>query len=666
LFRTLIGKVFGSICSVAAGLAVGKEGPLVHVGSCIASLLGEGGVGKWKVKWDWYKLFRNDRDRRDLVTMGGAAGVAAAFKAPVGGVLFVLEESASWMRPQLLWKTFFTTAMVHISIRGMRSWCSDGACGHFGKAGEGSAGLILFNVSRGQFDYSVMELFPCILLGVVGGCGGALFIHLNTIICVWRRDNQKGKRKVIEAALIALLTATCSFCLPLLFSCTPCPSEDTLPEGVLCPRPVEDWRGNFVNFGCADPKHEYNELATLIFNTQDDAIKNLFSMNTAEMYSHATLVFYGVVFYLLAIVTYGISVPSGLFIPCIICGSSYGRLVGMFMVKYYHPSYDIGIEEGTYALLGAASFLGGTMRMTISLCVILIELSNNVAFLPLLMITLLVAKSVGDLFNEGIYDTHVGLKFMPLLEQQPHSFMRHLTAHDVMAKEVVEFGSVERVGYIMEALRNTQHNGFPVASRRQGGPDSPNPGQSETRFAGCVLRSQLLLLLQCRQFQATPEAPQTDEEMERAYNYKTMDFSKVPTATGLMVDDIQLTTDQENQYINLLPFVNPNPYVVQQGTSLGKVYSLFRSLGIRHLFVIKRVEKIIGVITRKDLLPEFAEQRHKTKTIGQGERRQRSNTLRNRAQQQAESEEAPWSPRNSKRRPLEGHETVPVTSVHLS
>lgn len=44
-----------------------------------------------------------------------------------------------------------------------------------------------------------------------------------------------------------------------------------------------------------------------------------------------------------------------------------------------------------------------------------------------------------------------------------------------------------------------------------------------------------------------------------------------------MVDDIQLTTDQENQYINLLPFVNPNPYVVQQGTSLGKVSQLYSS-----------------------------------------------------------------------------------------
>jgi len=516
----------------------------------------------------------------------------------------------------------------------------------------------------------VWEVLPCILLGIMGGCGGAFFIHLNTKICVWRRDHQKGKRKVIEAACIAALTAICSFCLPLLLSCTPCPAEESLPEGAHCPRPVEDWRGNFVDFGCPPGGHEYNELATLIFNTQDDAIKNLFSMNTAEMYSHATLVFYGVVFYFLAILTYGISVPSGLFIPCIICGSSYGRLVGMFMVKYYHPSYDVGIEEGTYALLGAASFLGGTMRMTISLCVILIELSNNVAFLPLLMITLLVSKSVGDLFNVGIYDTHVGLKYMPFLEQQPESCMRHLTAHDVMSKEVVEFGSVERVGYIMEALRNTQHNGFPVVMRKS--MESPTPRSSGggltesargTTFSGCILRSQLLVLLQLRHFTTTPEAPQTEEEMEAMYNFESMDFSKVPTSTGLQVEDIQLTTDEEGMYVNLLPFVNPNPYVVQQNTSLGKVYALFRSLGIRHLFVIKRVEKVIGVLTRKDLLPEFAEQRLETKASSGHERRERSDSLRSRAQRGGDMDvEMPWSPRTSKRRPLEAHETVPVSA----
>lgn len=89
-------QIFGSIGSVSAGFVVGKEGPMVHTGACIASLLGQGGSRKYHLTWTWLRYFKNDRDRRDLITCGSAAGVAAAFRAPVGGVLFALEEAASW------------------------------------------------------------------------------------------------------------------------------------------------------------------------------------------------------------------------------------------------------------------------------------------------------------------------------------------------------------------------------------------------------------------------------------------------------------------------------------------------------------------------------------------------------------------------------------------
>ena len=80
---------------------VGKEGPMVHTGACIANLLGQGGSRKYHLTWKWLRYFKNDRDRRDMITCGAAAGVAAAFRAPVGGVLFALEEAASWS-PSLL------------------------------------------------------------------------------------------------------------------------------------------------------------------------------------------------------------------------------------------------------------------------------------------------------------------------------------------------------------------------------------------------------------------------------------------------------------------------------------------------------------------------------------------------------------------------------------
>ena len=69
---------------------------MVHTGACIAAIFGQGGSRKYGLTCRWLRYFKNDRDRRDLVTIGAGAGVAAAFRAPVGGVLFALESLSSW------------------------------------------------------------------------------------------------------------------------------------------------------------------------------------------------------------------------------------------------------------------------------------------------------------------------------------------------------------------------------------------------------------------------------------------------------------------------------------------------------------------------------------------------------------------------------------------
>ncbi|RCV41365.1 hypothetical protein SETIT_9G129800v2 [Setaria italica] len=584
LFRTLVGKIFGSIGSVGGGLALGKEGPLVHTGACIASLLGQGGSAKYHLSSRWVRIFESDRDRRDLVTCGCAAGVAAAFRAPVGGVLFALEEVTSWWRSHLMWRVFFTSAVVAVVVRSAMNWCNSGKCGHFG-----AGGFIIWDISGGQEDYSYQELFPMAIIGVIGGLLGALFNQLTLYITKWRRTylHKKGKRvQIFEACLISLVTSTISFVLPLLRKCSQCPQLET-NSGIECPHPPGT-DGNFVNFYCSKDK-EYNDLATIFFNTQDDAIRNLFSAKTFHEYSAQSLITFLVMFYSLAVVTFGTAVPAGQFVPGIMIGSTYGRLVGMFVVKHYKK---LNIEEGTYALLGAASFLGGSMRMTVSLCVIMVEITNNLKLLPLIMLVLLVSKAVGDFFNEGLYEEQARLRGIPLLDSRPKQVMRNMNAKDACKNQkVVCLPRVSRVVDIVSVLRTNKHNGFPVVDR----------GQNGESVIGLILRSHLLVLLQAKvDFQNSP-FPCGPGVLNR-HNFS--DFVKPASSKGKSIDDIHLTEDELGLYLDLAPFLNPSPYIVPEDMSLAKVYNLFRQLGLRHIFVVPRPSRVVGLITRKDLLLE--------------------------------------------------------------
>ncbi|KAG6757494.1 hypothetical protein POTOM_037806 [Populus tomentosa] len=600
LFRTLIGKIFGSIGSVGGGLALGKEGPLVHTGACIASLLGQGGSTKYHLSLRWLQVFKSDRDRRDLVTCGCAAGVAAAFRAPVGGVLFALEEVTSWWRSQLMWRVFFTSAVVAVVVRTAMGWCKSGNCGHFG-----SGGFIIWDT--GQEDYSFGELLPMAVIGVIGGLLGALFNQLTLHITYWRRNylHKNGNRvKIIEACLISVITSAISFGLPLLRKCNPCPESDP-DSGIECPRPPGMY-GNY--FYCGKDK-EYNDLATIFFNTQDDAIRNLFSAKTIHEFSAQSLLTFLVMFYTLAVVTFGTAVPAGQFVPGIMIGSTYGRLNVLCLHPYNANLLDSSFVSevflyaswwiSRYALLGAASFLGGSMRMTVSLCVIMVEITNNLKLLPLIMLVLLISKAVGDAFNEGLYEQQARLRGIPLLESRPKYQMRNMKAKEACGNQkVVSFPRIVKVADVVSILQSNIHNGFPVIDHTRNG---------ETLVIGLVLRSHLLVLLQSKvDFQHSP-LPCDPAGVSKSIRHNFSEFVKPVSSKGISIEDIHLSSDDLEMYIDLAPFLNPSPYVVPEDMSLTKVYNLFRQLGLRHIFVVPRASRVVGLITRKDLLIEDSE-----------------------------------------------------------
>ena len=77
--RDSIGKFFISALQIGSGAALGREGPTVHICSGIASALGR-------------TFALSQKNLKRLLPVGAAAGIAAAFNAPIAAVTFTIEE----------------------------------------------------------------------------------------------------------------------------------------------------------------------------------------------------------------------------------------------------------------------------------------------------------------------------------------------------------------------------------------------------------------------------------------------------------------------------------------------------------------------------------------------------------------------------------------------
>jgi CIC family chloride channel protein len=150
-FRTVLGK-FG-LCSVslASGIALGREGPAVHVGAGIASVLAR-------------KLGLSTSGVKSLVPVGAAAALAAAFNTPISAVLFSLEEVMGDMHAPVLGSVVLGSATSWIVL-------------HLVLGDEP-----LFHVPAYQLVHPVEFVFYAVL-GVAGGFASVAFVKL----LLWQR-----------------------------------------------------------------------------------------------------------------------------------------------------------------------------------------------------------------------------------------------------------------------------------------------------------------------------------------------------------------------------------------------------------------------------------------------------------------------------------------------
>ncbi|KAJ6263201.1 hypothetical protein Dda_1762 [Drechslerella dactyloides] len=271
-FKTLFLKTIGLVLSVASGMSLGKEGPLFP------------------------KYNFNDAKRREVLSASAAAGVAVAFGAPLGGVLFSLEEVSYYFPPKTLFRTFFCCIVAAISLKLLDPY--------------GTSKIVMFEV-RYETRWHGFELIAFTLLGAIGGLFGAFFIKASRFwATTFRRLKLIKQNPVLEVFIVALVTGIMCYWnrytkLPvteLLFELAkPC-SRNPNDDWGLCPL-VEDIPDTIFELGIA--------LAIKTF---------------------------------LTIITFGTKVPAGVYVPTMVIGGLIGHMAGF-------PC----IVPGVYALVTAGA-----------------------------------------------------------------------------------------------------------------------------------------------------------------------------------------------------------------------------------------------------------------------------------------------------------------------
>lgn len=141
--RTAIGKFITAALAIGSGHSLGPEDPSLQIGACLASVLG--------------RQMRLSRDRMRLIApVGAAAGLAAAFNAPISAVLFVIEEVIGRWSAGILGSVVLSAVSSVVVMR----WFL------------GSESL--FRIPAVQLERP-SELIAYAILGIVGGLASVLF-----------------------------------------------------------------------------------------------------------------------------------------------------------------------------------------------------------------------------------------------------------------------------------------------------------------------------------------------------------------------------------------------------------------------------------------------------------------------------------------------------------
>ena len=397
--RNTYTSLIASTLTVAFGGSVGLEAPIASTGSAIGSNIG--------------RLFKLEtKSIRLLLGCGAAGAIAGIFKAPIAGVLFVVE---------VFMFDLTRTAAIPLLLSALSA-----------------SSVAYFLLGNGvQFSFQVEDVFSVsqipyyLVLGVICALSSVYFLRVTDRVEKWMATlKSKSSRFVIGGILLGLMI----FLFPPLFG-----------EG-------------------------YTSLTQLLNGSVETLFQNsifepLISPDSSLVTGHWSLI---VIAYLLLLillkavataVTIGSGGVGGTFGPSLIMGG----LTGYFAYMLVSVAGFDGLNASTFALIGMAAVMTGVMQAPLMSTFLIAEITGSwELMLPLLLTSAVTYICVNPFEKHSIYARDLAKHGDLLTHDKDASAWQLINMRELIETNFVIVRIGDTLGDLVEAIKYSKRNLFPV------------------------------------------------------------------------------------------------------------------------------------------------------------------------------------------------------------
>lgn len=387
--HNMFSSVIASAITIGMGGSVGAESPIVLTGSAIGSNIG--------------RMFKMEHKTLMLLVGCGSAGaIAGIFKAPIAGLVFVLEVlmfdlSMGSLLPLLV--SSVTAATISYVFSGTDA---------------------MFNfVSAHEFDLSRIPY--ALLLGVVCGLVSLYFSQTMHWFETWFK---RFKNPYVKFAVGAVVLSVLIFLFPSLFG-----------EGY--------------------------DTITMLLDVNEDSnsvMEGSLFYGGGHILLYLSLVILAKVFASTA--TNAGGGCGGIFAPSLFLGCLTGFVFGEIMNRL-SPGADISVQN--FALFGMAGLMSGVMHAPLTGVFLIAELTGGYQmFLPLMMVSILSYLTIRLFQPHSIYAMRLAQKGELMTHHKDQSVLLLMSMENVIEKEFLAVSPEMDLGQLVNTIARSKRNLFPV------------------------------------------------------------------------------------------------------------------------------------------------------------------------------------------------------------